>query len=77
MHLIVIIYVPFLKLLTIFDIYNYQLGIFMFKWQTNVLPIKFATLFTPNNTIHDYDTMQTAIRFIAYAYIFYHSNKCQ
>ena len=43
-----------LKLLTIFEIFKLQLGIFMYKWWNNLLPSNFSSLFTFTRSIHSY-----------------------
>ena len=45
-----------LKVLTVFEIYQYQLGIFMFKWNTSKLPAHLTNIFISVHDIHNYCT---------------------
>ena len=47
-----------LNLLTLNNIYIYQIGIFMFKNYQNVLPAAFDNMFQYNDEIHSYATRQ-------------------
>ena len=49
-----------LNILTVFDIYRHQLGIFMFKINNNMLPAKFCNLFILNSSIHSYSTRNSS-----------------
>ena len=42
--------------LNIFELYNKELGIFMYKYKTGLLPQSFDNLFTELESIHKYDT---------------------
>ena len=45
-----------LRILNIFDLYNYQLGIFLYCFHHNLLPKVFKTFFALNADFHSYDT---------------------
>ena len=49
-----------LNILTVFDMYRRQLGIFMFKINNNMLPAKFCNLFILNSSIHSYSTRNSS-----------------
>ena len=42
--------------LNIFDLYQKELGIFMYKYKVGLLPTSFDHLFTNLESIHNYDT---------------------
>ena len=44
------------KLLTLDDIYNYQLGIFLYKHRHSSLPNDFISFFQTNSNFHSYST---------------------
>ena len=46
------------NLLTVNDIYTMELGVFMYKFSNNELPISFKNYFTRRSDIHDYPTRQ-------------------
>ncbi len=45
-----------LKVLTLFDLYDYQLGIFLYKFHTGMLPGVFTNFYSSNSLNHDYNT---------------------
>ena len=45
-----------LNILNIFDLYKFQLAIFMYQYHKNVLPNVFKNYFTSNAVIHNYQT---------------------
>ena len=45
-----------LKVLTLSDLYNYQLGIFMYKFHTGALPDTFIDFYSTNAKYHDFNT---------------------
>ena len=45
-----------LKILTIFDIYNHQLGIFLYKFHHDMLPVSFMDFYHKNSRYHEYNT---------------------
>ena len=44
------------NILKVHDLYNYQLGQFMYQLENNSLPVTFKTMFVKNKTIHSYRT---------------------
>ena len=44
------------KILTVNDMYNLELGVFMFKYRRNELPNVFRQYFTKRSDIHNYPT---------------------
>lgn len=46
------------KILKVQDIYKYNISIFMYKLNHNMLPVIFNDIFTYNNVIHSYGTRQ-------------------
>ena len=45
-----------LRILPIFQLYEYNLGIFMFLFKKQLLPDMFNSLFIQNSDVHNYDT---------------------
>ena len=45
-----------LKVLTLFDLYDYQLGIFVYKFTAGMLPDVFTNLYMENSAYHSYGT---------------------
>ena len=50
-----------LKVLPIFQLYEYNLGIFMFLYHKELLPDLFNSLFVKNMDIHNYDIYKNQI----------------
>ena len=44
------------RILNVFDIYKYQVSVFMFKYVKGLLPSNFNTYFSYNREFHSYDT---------------------
>ena len=46
------------NILTVIDMYTLELGVFMYKFHINDLPVAFKYYFTKRSDIHDYPTRQ-------------------
>ena len=46
------------------DIYLLQLGIFMYKYQHNLLPINFANSFLRTDQVHNYNTRASRLFYV-------------
>ena len=44
------------KVLTLDDLYNCQLGIFLYKHRNSILPVDFTSFFQTNSNFHSYST---------------------
>ena len=44
------------KILSIFELYDKELGIFMYKYKNGLLPLSFDHVFTELQSVHNYDT---------------------
>ena len=53
-----------LNILKLNDIYLLQLGIFMYKYQNNLLPINFANSFLRTDQVHNYNTRASRLFYV-------------
>ncbi len=54
-----------LNILKLHDIYLLQLGIFMYKYQNNLLPINFANSFLRTDQVHHYNTCASRLFYVS------------